>query len=139
MDTLEEIRERFKKDTFASDALGATIESVDENSAVCSVVLNSIHCNGLGEVMGGAIYTLADFAFAVASNYKQVPTVTQTSQISYLGKTKGDKLIATAKMVKSGKSTCFYIVEVKDDLGNLAAMVTMTGFRMNQYKVKKQQ
>ena len=79
--------------------------------------------------MGGAIFTLADFAFAVASKYIEDITVTQTSQITYLGSPKGNKLIATAKKVKSGRSTCFYIIDIKDELGTDVALVTATGFR----------
>lgn len=128
MEFLEMIRERFSSDAFATDTLGAVIDAVDENGAVCSVALDQRHLNGLGAIMGGAIFTLADFAFAVATNYTDDITVTQTSQITYLGSPKGKRLTAEAKKVKSGRSTCFYLVDVKDELGTDVAIVTVTGF-----------
>jgi acyl-CoA thioesterase len=129
MDYLDMARERFKNDAFATQALGAVIDSVEENGAVCSVELSRRHKNGVDAIMGGAIFTLADFAFAVATNYIEDITVTQTSQITYLGAPKGKRLIARAKKVKSGRSICFYLVEVKDELGTDVALVTFTGFR----------
>ena len=41
---------------------------------------------------------------------------------------KGEKLIATATCVKSGRSTNYYTVCVADELGNKVAEVTVTGF-----------
>ena len=78
--------------------------------------------------MGGAIFTLADFAFAVASNCAGTGVVTLTSQISYLGTAKGERLIAEARRVKQGRSTGYYTVSVRDELGNPVAEVTGTGF-----------
>ncbi len=128
MDYLEKAQKRFKSDRFATEALGAVIDALNENGAVCSITLGDRHLNGVGEVMGGAIFTLADFTFAVATNFIEDTTVTQTSQITYLGRPKGNRLIASAQKVRAGRTTCFYTVEVKDELGNDVAFVTMTGF-----------
>ena len=78
--------------------------------------------------MGGAIFTLADFAFAVAANCGEKSVVTLTSQISYLGTAKGSRLIAEAKRVKQGRSTGYYTVSIRDELGAPVAEVTGTGF-----------
>ena len=78
--------------------------------------------------MGGAIFTLADFAFAIASNWNKPTCVSLTSQITYLGRAKGTKLIAEASKVKEGRTTSYYLVEVKDNLGNQVAHVTSSGF-----------
>ena len=63
---LEQIREFFAKDRFATDN-GATIEEVDDGYAKCSLEIQPHHLNAANTVMGGAIFTLADFAFAVAT------------------------------------------------------------------------
>ena len=86
------------------------------------------YLNAAGTVMGGAIFTLADFAFAVASNWNKPLHVSTTSQITYLGVARGARLIAEARKVKEGRNTCYYLVEVKDDLGNEVAHVTASGF-----------
>lgn len=125
--TLEEVRTRFVHDRFATEN-GAVIEEVKEGYARCSMDITPLHLNAAGGVMGGAIYTLADFAFAVAANWNQPLHVSLTSQITYLTGAKGKKLIAQARMVKEGRSTCFYMIDVADDLGNMIAHVTTNGF-----------
>ncbi len=128
---LEEAREKFKADYFATEATGIVIEEVGVDFAKCSLKLEKKHMNAANTVMGGAIYTLADFAFAVASNAytEEFITVSLVSQITYIAKSKGTQLIAEANCIKSGKSTCFFIVDVKDNLKNHVASVSINGFR----------
>ena len=78
--------------------------------------------------MGGALFTLADFAFAVAANCGGMGVVTLTSQITFLGTAKGDRLIAEARRVKQGRSTGYYTVSIQDELGTAVAEVAGTGF-----------
>ena len=127
MTTLEEVQQKFAQDRFATDN-GAVIEEIAEGYTRCSMLLDEHHYNAVGGVMGGAIFTLADFAFAVASNWNKGPHVSLTAQITYLSRAKGKKLIAEARCVKEGRSTCYYVVDVEDDLGNKVAQVTSTGF-----------
>ena len=61
---LEQIQKVFANDRFATDN-GAVIEQVDEGYAKCWLEIQPHHLNAAGTVMGGAIFTLADFAFAV--------------------------------------------------------------------------
>ena len=67
---LEQIQKVFANDRFATDN-GAVIEQVDEGYAKCWLEIQPHHLNAAGTVMGGAIFTLADFAFAVASNWNK--------------------------------------------------------------------
>lgn len=125
--TLEEVRERFSHDRFAT-VNGAVVEAVDEGYARCSMKLNETHRNALGAVMGGAIFTLADFAFAVASNWNKNPQVSLNASVSFLGKAKGGMLVAEARKIKEGRKTCYYEVSVADELGNVVAHMTSNGF-----------
>lgn len=131
MDTkiLREIQERFANDRYAT-VNGAVIEEVEEGYARITMELDEHHYNAVGGVMGGAIFTIADFAFAVASNWQGKTVVSQTAQITYLGRVKGKKLIAEAKQVKDGRSMCYYVVEVTDELGSQVAHVTSSGFHV---------
>ena len=124
---LEQVRAFFQKDCFATEN-GAVIEQVEDGLARCSMTLTPHHRNAVGAVMGGAVFTLADFAYAVASNWQGTVHVSRTSQITFLGTAKGGQLIATARRVKEGRQTCYYLVEVTDDLGNQVAHVTIDGF-----------
>ena len=126
--TPEEVRAFFAEDKFATNN-GAVIEAFDDGYARCSIELNENHYNAVGGVQGGVHYMLADFTFAVATNWKECRTVSLHCDIAYLGTVKGTKLIAEAQAVKEGRSTCHYRVDVKDDLDNLVAVVNITGFR----------
>lgn len=129
MDYLEQARSIFKNDIFATEVSGIIIDAADVNYAKCSMHLDRRHMNAANTVMGGAIFTLADFTFAIAANMGNPQTVSLTSQISYLGVAKGSSLISEAHCVKSGRNTCFFTVDISDDLGNKVAEVSMTGFR----------
>ncbi len=126
---IDEIRSAFAKDLYATETTGASIDDAAQNYAKCSFNITDKHKNAAGGVMGGAIFTLADFAFAVAANVGNPITVSLSSNIAFHGAAKGNKLIAEAKCVKSGKSTCFFIVEIVDDVGTLVATASFTGFR----------
>lgn len=128
-ETVESAREFFYKDMFAVKT-GITLDSLTEDEAVCSLELNDDHKNAYGGVMGGVIFTLADFAFAVLSNQIHQLTVAQQVSINYLSAPKGDKLIAEATCRKSGRTSSIVIVNVSDDLGRDVAQFVGTGFKL---------
>ena len=127
--SLEEAREFFYKDKFAVDT-GITLDELTEDKAICSLLLNDTHRNAYGGVMGGVIFTLADFAFAVLSNQIHQLTVAQQVSINYLSAPKGDKLIAEATCRKSGRTSSIVIVNVSDGLGRDVALFVGTGFKL---------
>lgn len=127
---LHEVQERFVNDRYATEN-GARIEAIDDGYAKVIMNLDPHHYNAVGGVMGGAIFTAADFAFAVASNWQGRTVVSQTAQITYLGRAKGKQLIAEAKRVKDGRSICYYVIEVSDELGSQVAQVTSSGFHVD--------
>ena len=130
MKTIQEVRKIFEGDRFAMQN-GAVIEEIGDHSATCSLVITDLHRNAMGAVMGGTYFMLADFAFAVAANWEKMGCVSLHSDISFLASAKGKKLIAKAVCIKDGKSTACYRVDVTDDLGNLSAVVTVTGYHIN--------
>ena len=128
MTELEMKREFFKDDIFSTEVTGIKIEAVGKNYAKCSLVLDKKHLNAAGYPMGGAIYTLADFTFAVSTNPKpDCVTVTTVSQICYLNPSKGKVLYAESNLIKDGRSTCFFEIDITDDQGTKIAKVTTTG------------
>ena len=131
MTNLERARAFFKNDLYATDGLGAVIDELGEDWSIVSMTIKPRHRNALGGLMGGVPFTLADFAFAVATNFDKTPTLSLSSQISFLSQPKGTRLIARADPVKKGRSTCFYRVEVEDECGTKIAYVTINGFIMN--------
>ena len=128
MSNIDEIREFFGKDVYASKTTGIEIIEAEPGYAKCRLVVDDRHKNAVGQVMGGVFFVMADFAFAIASNYKQPPTVTQSSQIVYLSPAKSNVLYAETEKIRGGRKTCFYKISITDDTGELCAYVTVSGF-----------
>ncbi|AMD18075.1 hypothetical protein TL18_08625 [Methanobrevibacter sp. YE315] len=127
--SLEEARDFFYKDKFAVTT-GITLDELTNEEAVCSLELTEDHKNAYGGVMGGVIFTLADFAFAVMTNQIHQPTVAQQVSINYLSAPKGNKLIARAKCRKSGRTSSIVNIDVSDDTGRDIAQFIGTGFKL---------
>ena len=128
-ESLEQARELFKNDRFAAKN-GVHLDELSEDVCVCRMEICDDHRNALGGIMGGAIFTLADFAFAVASNNDHSPTVALDINIHYLSASKGNLLTATAKKVKSGRTTSIFEVKVTDDAGKDIALFIGTGYKL---------
>jgi acyl-CoA thioesterase len=130
---LEKFRAFFSADKFAASS-GIVIDSVQEDRVVCGMEITAMHRNAGGAVQGGAIFTLADLAFAVHSNMDLVLgadvgiTVGQSCAISFLKSPKGGRLIAESKCLSKGKNISVYRITVKDDLGNAIAEMHGNGF-----------
>jgi len=127
--TIEEAREYFSGDRFATEN-GMRLEERDGEHAVTSLELSSRHRNALGGVMGGAIFTLADFAFAALTNDREKVAVAQQVSINYLAAAKGNKLVARATYKKDGRNSCVVNVDVTDDTGREIAQFVGTGFKL---------
>ena len=128
--SVEEAREYFVGDRFAA-CNGITLDALDEDVCVCSVELRSdLHCNAAGGVMGGVIFTLADFAFAVASNNMHRLTVALQTSVNFMSAAKGKKLTARSRCIKNGRTTGVYVVDVTDELGTAVAQFVGTGYKL---------
>lgn len=126
---IDEVREFFAHDLWATEACGCEVLEASKGHAVCAFDISERHRNAMGNVMGGAIFTLADFALAIACNVGEAPTVSVQSSIEYFSAAKGTRLIATANADKSGRSLGFYTVDIADELGTKVARMTATCFR----------
>lgn len=85
--------------------------------------------NANGSPMGGAVFTLVDFAFAVAANgYGGQTVVSQQASITFLAPARGSLLLAEAKRLKAGRTASLYQVTVRDEIGTYVAHATINGF-----------
>jgi acyl-CoA thioesterase len=130
---IEKFRTFFSADRWAA-AAGIRIDSVREDLVECSMEITGVHRNAGGRVQGGAIFTLADLAFAVHSNLDLVLgadvgiTVGQSCSISYLKAPGGGRLIARSVRLSRGRNMAVYRVSVSDDLGAPVAEMIGNGF-----------
>ncbi len=123
----DELTKHIKNDRFGAYT-GIKLTKIDVGYAEAELEIEEKHLNGVGMVHGGALFTLADFAFAAASNAKGLVTVSINSSIVYLKSPTGKKLIAKAKELSSSRKLCNYVIDIFDEDGTLAARFNGTGY-----------
>ena len=135
----DEIKEFFKKDRFA-DMVGIEIDSITADEITCSMSIEAHHLNAGDKVQGGVTFTLADFTFAVACNYKDLSegkktiTVGQSCNILFLKPAAGKKLIAKSRCVQKGKKLSVYRIAVTDGNGTNVAELTGNAYTVDLEK-----
>ena len=127
--SLEEAREYMSGDAFAAHC-GMQLDELTDEYSVCSMALTGEHLNIHGTVMGGVIFTLADFAFGCLAGQLHRPTMAMQASVSFLSAARGKRLIARASCRKSGRSTTVANVDVTDENGRDIAQVVITGFKL---------
>jgi acyl-CoA thioesterase len=120
-----------RRDRFASHA-GVRLLEVREGFARATLEIESAHLNAAGTVQGGAIFTLADLAFAAATNSHGTLAVTIDASISFLRAVKQGAIVAeaTEESVTGKLATC--TVRVKDERGELVALMKGTALRKRE-------
>ena len=105
-----------------SQSLGMKIIDAGPKYSVVEMVLEDRHLNGFSIAHGGAIFALADTAFAHACNSDNVVTVAQQCQINFLQPGRaGDLLTATAKSRTHSGRTGIYDVTITGSDGGVIA------------------
>ncbi len=112
--------EFFKRDQFAAHT-GIELLCVSAGYAKAKMTLQPHHLNALNTVQGGAIFTLADLAFAAASNSHGTVAVAINVNITYMKAAVAGTLWAEAKEVSKNFKIGSYSVDVRDDQGDLVA------------------
>jgi acyl-CoA thioesterase len=121
------LRRFFRRDRFAA---GAGIRLVDcgPGRAVARLTLDAGHMNGVDVAQGGAIFTLADFAFAVACNTRGPVALAIDVSISFLAATSRGTLTATAVEVSRSARLSRVEVTVKEARGATVALFHGTAY-----------
>lgn len=106
----------------AAQALGIELEAAAPGSARLAMMVSEEMSQGHGTCHGGALFTLADTAFAVACNSHNERAVAQHCSISYLAPGKiGQRLFAEATERSRRGRSGLYDVSVKTAEGDLIA------------------
>jgi acyl-CoA thioesterase len=121
---------------FAGDRYAALtgVEIVEAGKGYCkaSLTIEDKHLNAANVVQGGAIFTLADLAFAVASNSHGQLALAINVNISFLRGISSGTLYATATEVGEPKRLGAYDVMVTDEQGEIIARFNGMVYRKNQ-------
>ena len=108
----DEVRERIDSDAYC-ETLGIDVVELESGHARTEMTVTEDLLNFHGTPHGGAIYSLADAAFAAASNSHGDTAVALETNISYLEAVEtGETLAATAEETHMAGKTAEYEVEV---------------------------
>jgi acyl-CoA thioesterase len=118
---MQEIWDFFKNDRFAQHS-GIELLEIAEGRAKTRMTIEDKHLNGVDVVHGGAIFTLADLAFAAASNSHGTVAVAINASIWFVKAGRpGMTLTADAKETSRNPKLATYSIDVTDDAGELVA------------------
>jgi len=120
-DRSEQLRERYKEDRFPWK-LGIELEDIRGGYARVSMIVTPDMHNFNGVTHGGALFTLADTAFGLASNTRGTALAMHIS-INYVkGTMSGDRLTAIAEEEHLTRSTGIYRMTVYRDEDKVALL-----------------
>jgi acyl-CoA thioesterase len=116
----------------SAKGLGIVIDEVRSDYARVSLAVREDMLNSHRICHGGVIFTLADTAFAYASNSENISTLALSCSINFAEAVPlGEKLTATAKKNFRKNRTGVYDVEVTNESDAVVAI-----FRGNSYQLK---
>lgn len=119
---MQQIKQFFAtEDKFARHS-GIELLDVTPGWAKTSMKIESYHLNGAGTVHGGAIFTLADFAFAVASNSHGSLAMGINTSVCFVKAATSGTLYAEAREQSLNHKLASYLVQVTDDNGGIVAI-----------------
>lgn len=109
---------------------GIQLTEVREGFAKAQMTVEEHHLNGGNVCQGGAIYTLADLAFAAVSNSHGLLTLGVNNSISLLHSAQlGDVLTAEAVEVSNHPKLPYCDIKVYNQNGDLVATMTGLAYR----------
>lgn len=113
---MDETERFFSGDAYARQA-GIILAGSSPGKARVKMEIRDMHLNSHGTVHGGAIFTLADTAFAVASNTHGIPAAAINAHISYMRSASSGTLFAEAEEFALNPKLATYTVRVTDGEG----------------------
>lgn len=126
-----DLKEFFKGDRFAALA-GIELMEIGEGYGKARMLITSDHLNGGGFCQGGALFTLADLAFAAAVNSHNILTVSTSSNITYMRSVKEGYVYAEAHELINHHRMPYAEVTITNEDGEIVAIFTSSGYRKGQ-------
>ncbi len=121
-------KEYFKKDRFALEC-GIELMEAGPGYAKVRMSIEPRHLNAMGIVHGGAVFTVADFAFAVASNSYGTIAVAINTTLSIIKASSSGTLYAEAVEESKNPKLGMYTVKVTNDDGEMVALFQGMAYR----------
>ena len=128
MDFMEQLKDFINTNDTFGKSNRMRLETVREGYAEAVMEITENSCNAVGTVQGGAIFTLADMAFAGAANSFGDKCVAMSAAASFIRPGTGKQLRAAARAISKGRRSCVIETEVRNDEDKLVAKFQFTGF-----------
>ncbi len=128
---MNKLADHLKNDQFA-EHVGIERFFCNEGYWTARLTVAETHLNGLGIAQGGVLFTLADYAFAIASNSDgRTSTGLQTTMAFVAPAKLGDTVIAHVREINRRNTISLYEIELRNEQTNqLISHFTGTGFRI---------
>jgi acyl-CoA thioesterase len=121
----------FEKDRYAKIS-GIQLIEASAGYAKAEMVITENHLNAVGVVQGGAIFTLADFTFAVASNSHGKLALAIDAEISFFKSSTSGTLTAVAHEISLHNKLATYLIDILNDKNERIAHFKGTVYRKNE-------
>ncbi|MGI6242947.1 MAG: PaaI family thioesterase [Prevotella sp.] len=126
---MKRFKDYFTNENFVN-LVGAKLIAVSDGFAKARMEIKEKHLNTYGICQGGALFTLADLAFAAAVNKDSINTLTTGANITYVKHALlGDILTAEAHELVNHHRMPFAEVRITNQAGELLAVFTASGYR----------
>lgn len=133
---MEKYLEFFRENDHFARHCGIELLQVTPGAARVRMPVRDFHLNGAGTVHGGALFTLADFAFAVAVNSRGKLALAINTSMSFINPAFAGTLYAQAQEISSNRRLGVYQVEIEDEQGQLVARFEGTAYRKDKPLLK---
>jgi len=126
-----DIKEFISRDRFAA-LLGIELLEAVEGKSKAKMEIRDEHLNALDIAQGGAIFSLADLAFAAASNSRGNIAVAINVNISYVKSAGKGVLYADAEEISINGRIATYSIHITNDKKELVASFQGMAYRKKQ-------
>lgn len=110
---------------------GIRLVEVTPGGAVAELVISENHLNSVGVVHGGALFTLADFAFAAACNSQGIVSLAVSTSMNFVKAVSSGSLRAVCEEITDGK-LANYQAKIYDEAGEIVAVFIGLAYRKKE-------
>ncbi|HMK46221.1 MAG TPA: PaaI family thioesterase [Methanocella sp.] len=118
-------------DQFAKHC-GIRLIEVSDGRARTGMDIRPHHLNGVRTIHGGALFTLADFAFAAACNSHGTVAVAINCSIAYVRAVSAGTMYADARETSLGGRIATYTIDITNEKGELVAIFQGMAYRKKE-------
>ncbi len=129
---MKDIKQFFAKEDLFARHTGIELLDMGPGWAKVSMKIEPYHYNAARTVHGGAIFTLADFAFAVASNSHGTLAMGINTSVSFVKAATRGTLYAEAREQARNPKLATYAVQITDDANEVVAIFQGTVYRKKE-------